>query len=114
MTTMELLERPTAAGAHTMRLMDPKLGDLELKWDEDKPDEVAAARATFEKAKKRGLAMYKMSTFGRKTGEQLHEFGPLLARGEVPHARDADRRDLASDESVDVALAEFRPDIPEL
>ena len=76
MTTMELLERPTAAGAHTMRLMDPKLGDLELKWDEDKPDEVAAARATFGKAKKRGLAMYKMSTFGRKTGEQLHEFDP--------------------------------------
>ncbi len=75
MTTMELLERPTEA-AHTMRLMDPKLGDLELKWDEDKPDEVAAARATFEKAKKRGLAMYKMSRFGSKKGEQLHEFDP--------------------------------------
>lgn len=75
MTTMELLERPTEA-AHTMRLMDPKLGDLELKWDEDKPDEVAAARATFEKAKKRGLAMYKMSRFGSKKGSQLHEFDP--------------------------------------
>ena len=79
MTAMELLERPTEA-AHTMRLMDPQLGDLELKWDEDNPDEVAAARSTFEKAKKRGLAMYKMSRFGRKTGSQLHNFDPTAEK----------------------------------
>lgn len=78
MTPTAVMEapKPKEVVAHSMRLMDPQLGDLELKWDEDKPDEVAIARAGFEKAKKRGLAMFKMSRFGRKTGEQLHNFDP--------------------------------------
>lgn len=69
-----VMERPEVK--NVMRLMDPQLGDLELKWDEDKPDEVAIARAGFEKAKKRGLAMFKMGRMGRKTGVQLHNFDP--------------------------------------
>lgn len=59
-----------------MRIMDPVAGDLKINWDKNKPDEVATARAAFEKAKKRGLLMYKTTRFGAKTGTQLHEFDP--------------------------------------
>lgn len=49
-----------------LRVMDPNLGDFKLVWDPDNADEVALARKSFDDAKKKGMAIYRV----KKTGEK--------------------------------------------
>lgn len=50
-------------------------GDTKMIWDAEKPDEVAHARDTFEKFKKKGYAAYRVNKKGDQ-GEVLREFDP--------------------------------------
>jgi hypothetical protein len=44
------------------------LGDLKLYWDPDKPEEVKAAKAAFQAAKKLGIAFFRLSAKDAKDG----------------------------------------------
>lgn len=59
----------------TMRVID-RTGDTKTTWDKDNPDEVAAARATFDQlvGEKKFLAF--SVDAGGETGAQIREFDP--------------------------------------
>ncbi len=59
-----------------MRVMDRKAGDYRITWDPNSPDEVAAARASFDQLQgvKKYLA-FKVAEPGDK-GEQIRAFDP--------------------------------------
>jgi hypothetical protein len=50
-------------------------GDTKLIWSPDAPDEVDAARATFNTLKKKGYLAYRVRPGGDK-GEAMGEFDP--------------------------------------
>jgi hypothetical protein len=50
-------------------------GDTKIIWDPDKTDEVAQARETFDKLRKKGYAAYSVNRKGDK-GEVIREFDP--------------------------------------
>lgn len=50
-------------------------GDTKLIWDRTRPDEVDAARDTFNKLRKKGYVAYKVKADGG-TGEVITEFDP--------------------------------------
>jgi len=50
-------------------------GDTKIVWDSDKPDEVGAARDTFNKLKKKGYLAFSVRDKGHK-GDQINEFDP--------------------------------------
>lgn len=54
-------------------------GDTKLIWDTDNPDEVEAAKAMFDKLKKKGYLAYAVNKKGDK-GEVLTEFDPEAER----------------------------------
>jgi len=58
-----------------LRVMTPKDGDYKVTWDRDRPEEVEAARETFERLKKKGHIAYALRANG-KQGEVLREFDP--------------------------------------
>lgn len=62
-----------------MRIMDKDQGDIKMEWDQDRPDEVAAAREAFDKAKKKGMLFYRMKRDG-SAGEVIREFTPSAER----------------------------------
>ena len=57
-----------------LRTMD-RTGDSKVIWDKDKPDEVAAAKATFEALKKKRYLAYAVKKDGEK-GRVIDEFDP--------------------------------------
>jgi len=62
-----------------MAIMD-KTGDSKLIWDPAVPEEVEAARNTFEKLRnKKSYVAYTVKDDGEK-GEVLHSFDPNIAR----------------------------------
>lgn len=62
------------APAHEMCVLDDT-GDTKIIWDSDKPEEVAAARETFDKLKAKGYLAYSVDKKGEK-GEVIRKFDP--------------------------------------
>ena len=62
-----------------LRIMDEKEGDFKIVWDPESEDEIAMAEESFNKAKKKGMTMFKLSAGGKK-GEELKKFDPEAAR----------------------------------
>ena len=60
---------------NTLQVMD-RTGDSKTIWDIDKPDEVAAARETFNKLKAKGYSAFRVDKKGEKTGTRLDAFEP--------------------------------------
>lgn len=50
-------------------------GDTKIIWDPEKAEEVAHARETFDKLRKKGYAAYSVNKKGDK-GEVIREFDP--------------------------------------
>ena len=50
-------------------------GDMKTIWDADNADEVDAAKAQFDKLKKKGYLAFKVKKDGEK-GEMVNEFDP--------------------------------------
>lgn len=57
-----------------MTVLD-KTGDTKIVWDASKPDEVEAARQTFDRLRKKGYAAYSVKRNGDQ-GEVIREFDP--------------------------------------
>lgn len=66
-------EAMVQAEAHTLRIMDPRLGDLKVVWEADNADEVQLARDQFEAAKRKGMVAYRVDKKGKKA-EVVREF----------------------------------------
>jgi hypothetical protein len=56
-----------------LRIMDKEAGDLPISWDSDDEDQVEIAKAAFDKAKSKGMIMYKTDKKGNK-GEVITKF----------------------------------------
>lgn len=54
-------------------------GDTKVEWNRHKPEEVAAAKASFDVLKGKGYAAFKLSSDGTK-GDQIREFDPEAGR----------------------------------
>lgn len=54
-------------------------GDTKVRWNKNKPAEVAAAKASFDLLKKEGYAAFKLSS-DDSPGEQIREFDPDAER----------------------------------
>lgn len=65
---------------NTLHITD-ETGDTRIMWDPANADEVATARAAFDKAKKRGMLAYAVTPQGDTSGEVIREFDP--ARGKI-------------------------------
>ena len=50
-------------------------GDTKTKWDKDSPDEVEAARASFDRLKGKGYTFYRTDKKG-EPAEIMHTFDP--------------------------------------
>ena len=57
-----------------LAIMD-RTGDTKSMWDKNNPDEVEAARTTFDKLKKKGYLAFRVADGGKK-GEVIREFDP--------------------------------------
>jgi hypothetical protein len=58
--------------------IERKAGDTKIVWDKDNRDDVAAAKAAFEKLVKKGRHLaYKVTGKGQP-GEQIREFDPNI------------------------------------
>ncbi len=64
--------------AHELIALD-ETGDTKLIWDEDATDEVEAAKATFDRLRKKGYVAYSVNKKGDK-GEVLTEFDPTAEK----------------------------------
>ena len=59
---------------HTLHITD-ETGDARIMWDPAVADEVSAAKAAFDKGKKRGMLAYSVDPeSGGRTGEVIREF----------------------------------------
>ncbi len=50
-------------------------GDVKQMWDSENPEEIAAAKATFDKLTKKGYKAFSVKKDGEK-GKQIYEFDP--------------------------------------
>jgi hypothetical protein len=48
-------------------------GDVKVAWDRNSPEQIAAAKATFDSLKGKGYAAFRVASGGQQ-GEQLHNF----------------------------------------
>jgi len=62
------------ATANELRVID-ETGDSKTTWDVNNPDEVEAARETFNKLKEKKYIAYSVKRNGKK-GEIINEFDP--------------------------------------
>lgn len=76
---MALQEIELAPGQHIMHTLD-RDGDQRVMWDKDNPDEVAAAKATFDSLKKKGYLAYKAEGKRGDKGEVIQDFDPDAER----------------------------------
>ena len=63
---------------HEMAVMD-ETGDTKLMWSEDSHEEVEAAKATFDRLRKKGYVAYSVNKKGDK-GEIMTEFDPAAEK----------------------------------
>jgi hypothetical protein len=71
----------TTTTAHALHITDTT-GDTKVMWDPGNADEVAAAKAAFDAAKKKKMLAYAVDPdTGGQTGEVIREFDP--ARGKI-------------------------------
>ena len=68
----------TSVQHHHMIILD-HTGDTKLIWDVDNADEVDAAKATFDKLRKKGYVAYSVNKKQDK-GEVLTEFDPHIEK----------------------------------
>jgi hypothetical protein len=54
-------------------------GDSRFMWSKDNPDEVAAAKTTFQRLKEKGYDAFKVSADGSKS-EKITEFDPTMEK----------------------------------
>lgn len=66
------MSEPATMVTHELAVLD-ETGDTKLIWDEDKPEEVDAAKAMFERLKEKGYVAYAVDRKGEK-GEVLERF----------------------------------------
>jgi hypothetical protein len=70
---------------HALHITDAT-GDTKVMWDPGSPDEVAAAKAAFDAAKKKKMLAYAVDPdTGGKTGEVIRDFDP--ERGKIVMVR---------------------------
>ena len=69
----------TDTAQHQMHTLD-RTGDQKVMWDSAQPDEVAAARETFDRLKKAGYLAYKAEGRKGERGEQIRTFDPEAER----------------------------------
>lgn len=62
----------------TLHVIDHS-GDTKVMWSKDAPEEVKAAKATFDRLKKKGYLAYKVREDGEK-GEVIQEFDKTAGR----------------------------------
>jgi hypothetical protein len=55
-------------------------GDLKIMWDRTKPDEVAAAKATFDSLIKKGYAAFAVKDNDGNKGDKIKDFDPNAER----------------------------------
>ena len=67
-----LAEQTTITTRHELTIMD-RTGDTKIIWDSGKPDEVAAAKKSYDDLKKKGYMAYAVKKNGEK-GELIHDF----------------------------------------
>jgi hypothetical protein len=65
-----MLAEPTVT--HELVVMD-RTGDTKIVWDSGNADDVAAAKDTYDKLKKKGYMAYTVKRNGDK-GEVIHDF----------------------------------------
>lgn len=63
---------------NTLHVLD-HTGDTKVMWSADNPDEVDAAKATFDRLKKKGFLAYSVKKDGSK-GEVIREFDKTAER----------------------------------
>lgn len=63
----------------SLRILDPKVGDIKLIWDSENEDEVELAKEQFKKARKKGFTAFEVEKKGKK-GERIDEFDPEAER----------------------------------
>lgn len=68
----------TPSSTGSLEIMD-LTGDSKVFWDRNNPDEVAAARVSFDALKTKGYSAYKLGEDG-STGEQIREFDATAER----------------------------------
>ena len=59
----------------SLRILDPKMGDIKLIWDSENEDEVELVKKQFREAKKKGFSPFAVKKNGQK-GERIEEFDP--------------------------------------
>jgi len=64
---------------HLMQIMDIDAGHNEISWDPEDPDSVAIAKQAFDKAKAKGMLIYKTTKKGEQ-GALMKEFDPEAER----------------------------------
>lgn len=72
----------TMAPTHTGMMAElNETGDTKVMWDKDNPDEVAAAKATFDRlTKDRKFAAFLAKGPKGEQGERIREFDPTAER----------------------------------
>lgn len=75
MTIVGLIKRAEQDTERTLRIMDMDEGDFKITWDPDNDDEIEAAKAAFDKAKKKGMSAFSVKKDGSK-GKKIKDFDP--------------------------------------
>ena len=63
-----------------LRVLDREMGDIKLIWDEDNPEEVAAAKEMFDKMRKKGHMAWAVVEKGKKGDNEVKTFDPTLEK----------------------------------
>jgi hypothetical protein len=74
------MQQATAAARRGEMAVLDHTGDTKITWDADSKDEVDAARATFDKLKKKGYLAYRVVGRDETKGEVIREFDPDAER----------------------------------
>ena len=78
-TEEQILDTQLAPGQGMLRCID-ETGDTKVLWNRSNPDEVEAARETFNRLKKKGYLAYNVVGKEGAKGEVLAEFDPTAER----------------------------------
>lgn len=66
-------------GKHYMAVMD-ETGDTKIMWSKDNAEEVAEAKETFDRHRKKGFAAFHVTGKDGAKGTQMNEFDPNAER----------------------------------
>ena len=78
----QVAESPAQEQGQVKNLMHTldKTGDTKVSWDPASPEEVKAARSSFDVLRKKGYLAYRADRHGDKTGVQMREFDAQAER----------------------------------